>query len=105
METDLEKSQLALDTIAAFVKQFGDEDIYTKIVLEELFAALYGETIGDEIVPLPDQTGQERGGVPAHFQIPETISFDEGTGYQTDGTSIQAGGQNSQTDMGKQDGV
>jgi hypothetical protein len=50
-----DKLVAAVDAWRQFVGQFPD-DIYTKIVLEEIFGAIYGNT-----VPLSGEAGQKGG--------------------------------------------
>jgi len=52
---DLEKSQLGSSALFSFLNQF-ELDIYTRIVLEELFKEIYGS---EKTLPVPSKERQE----------------------------------------------
>jgi len=54
-KSDLEKARLGSETLGTFFQEF-QTDVYSTIVLEEFFKALYGIT---EDLSLPSETGQK----------------------------------------------
>jgi hypothetical protein len=61
MENSNDYARLSAETFDSFLAQFGPPDIYTTILLEELFAVLlnYKGVTNAQPVDIPQQEGQE----------------------------------------------
>lgn len=65
----MDKDKTAFDTVQSFFGQFGEDDVVTRIVLEELFKELYGENT-TEAVPVHGTPGQKGNESAMHIPAP-----------------------------------